>query len=358
MTLRLEPERDPFPVNYPFKTEISLHRLGRPLHDQQQETVFQYDEEYATVIDAKLDMIEEFPAHSICYLTDDLTNLESCLWQLAAKAAQEQPTYLSCTADTFASKLLGLQLTRAGELHFAPANAHFPTLAQRCYEHLQAQDGMRRLCVMLAVSLQEDLTLMRQSDTAGNEERNGNGIHADVAECLLVAIPTHWDPAAKLGQNFGEIHQRVADNERLQKAHPPLMNAMINKGPFVRYSWALPSSPALAQNPIVLNKYSQEAQARINTATPMALLKSLNFRVERQTFLQFPELHRGLFAIHIYQKPLLEKLTTQARVDRLADAIESMSPATRAYRAMTDFADQLVDALRNYRGDYQEHPLV
>ena len=44
MNLQLDRIQDPFPVNTPFKTEIDLHRFGRPLHELPQETVFQYDE--------------------------------------------------------------------------------------------------------------------------------------------------------------------------------------------------------------------------------------------------------------------------------------------------------------------------
>jgi len=364
MNLQLDRIQDPFPVNTPFKTEVDLHRFERPLHELPQETVFQYDEQYPAVIAEKLNLLQTFPDHSICYLTDDLASLERCLWQLAAKAAEDQPAYLSWTAESFKSALLGQTLTRDGQLHFEPSQSQLPDLSERCYEHLQTQHGIRRLCTMLALSIQEDMTLMRQpkagqvnagqgkTDSPENSENgsaNGYGNHADVAECFMVVIPTHWDPAQNLGRNFSEIHQRVGDNAGLKKSHPALMNAMVNKGPFVRYSWALSRSSALSQNPIVLDKHSAEAAALINTDTPMDLMESFHFRVERQTFLPFPEFGRGLFAIHIYQKPLLDKLTTQARVDRLADSIESMSPATRAYRAMTDWADLLVDALRGYQ---------
>ncbi|MEM7346289.1 MAG: heme-dependent oxidative N-demethylase subunit alpha family protein [Chloroflexota bacterium] len=329
--------RDPFPINAPFKTEIDLYKVGRPLHGQEEDLVFIIDENYETIIAEKLDVIQAFPDHSVCYLTDDLDNLEACLWELAAKIAQEQPTYTYCDESGFGSNLLALGLRRDGDIDYRPNEAYFPELAERCFAHLQAQTGLKRLCNMLAVSIQEDMTLMR--NTAG-------GQHSDQAECFIVAMPTHWDPAEKMGLNFSQIHDPVAENEGLKKSHPSLMSAMINKGPFVRYSWALSSSAALSQNPVLLEGHSLEMPNLANISEADTLLDALHFRVERQTFLNFPTLNRGLFTLHVYQQPLRNSLKDQARIDLMADSIESMSPAARDYRAMTGFADQLVAALR------------
>ncbi len=331
----LPPIRNPFPVNEPFKTEVNLHKLGRPLLDEQpEETLFLLDAQYEALLTEKVAMLTAFPQHSLCYLTDDLADLEACLWQTAAAIARDLPQYTACDADGFRSLLLAIGLSRDGQLDFEPAKAYFPALATRCYEHLQTLPRFERLACLLAYSIAEDVAVIRNT---------GGGARTDQAECFIVALPSHWDPAEKLGLNFSDIHQPVADNAGLKKSHPSLLKAMIHKGPFVRYGWSLPNSAALAHNPTL----SQDSRPTIDpTCDGDALLDSLYFRVERQTFLNLPTWQRGVFLIRIYQRPLRAALTTPQRATRLANSIASMSPAMLAYKSLSSFAPQLISALR------------
>ena len=339
MTPPLPPPRTPFPVRAPFKTGTDLYKLGRPLWGRPEESLFEFDDTFAATITEKLAVFRQSPAHSLLYLQDDWPALESVLWDIAAAAAADQPDYLVCDKRGFGSKLLGYRLARDGTLHFE--EAHYSQLGRDCLNYLQTLDLKDRLCAALALSVQEDLVTMRNISGEDN---------ADEAEALLVAIPSHWDPAEKLGQSFHDIHIPVGDNRRLLSSAPRLMQAMIEKGPFVRYNWSLASVPLLCQNPALLTDHAHTLEdPTLIGLPPHALLKRLYFRVERQTLLNFTERNRALFTIRIFQRPLLAALETEDYARTLADTVASMTPAHLEYRAMTDIVDDLVTALRTHR---------
>lgn len=335
MTHALPPARQPFPVKVPFTTGVDLHKLGRPLLGVPEDTVFLLEDHAETVIGAKLAALAQIPAHSLVYLDDDLPGLTAALWRVAERVAAEHPAWATLDADGFTSRLTGVRLGR-GAHAAAPSPAAFPALGAAVQAHLAPLTGVRRLAAGLLLSVQEDLVIVR--NTAGTAR-------GDVAEALLVALPSHWDPAAKLGQSFGAIHAPVGDNERLLAAHPRLVAAMVEKGPFVRYNWSLASVTDLCQNPVWLDGHSLAAPDLVGLS-PGALVGRLVFRVERQTLLPMPDLGRALFAIGIYQRPLVEVAREPEHAARIADAVASMSAAQLAYRAMTEIAAPLVAGLR------------
>lgn len=340
MTTTLSPARKPFPVRVPFKTATDLYRLGRSLSGRVEEKLFEFDDTFAATIREKLAIFRSVPHHSLLYLQDDLPALERVLWQVAAAIATEHPEYALFDDSGYRSRLLGYRLSREGTLEMQ--EAVYPELGRACVAYLRTLSGMDRLCVALALSVQEDLVIMR--NLTGDDNR-------DEAEALLVALPTNWDPAEKLGQSFREIHIPVGDHERLLRSAPRMMQAMIEKGPFVRYNWSLASVPALSQNQALLDDYTHtlEDPALARLPTPQALLKRLYFRVERQTMLNFTEAGRALFAIRIYQHPLIEALESEAHARTLADALASMNREHLAYHALTDIVEMLTAGLRDYR---------
>jgi hypothetical protein len=63
-------------------------------------------------------------------------------------------------------------------------------------------------------------------------------------------------------------------------------------------------------------------------------------RVERQTSVPLPALDRALFTIRPHLVPLTDLTPTQCAT--LAAAVSSMSAAARAYKGITDVADDAV----------------
>jgi hypothetical protein len=332
--------RQPFPVKVPFTTAVDLYKLGRPLYDAPDDTVFLYEQHTEHIIQAKLDALRQIPDHSLCFLDDDLPGLTAALWAIAARVADEHPAWATVDETGFTSRLLGVWLGHDGGLRYHADAVTLPELGAAVHAYLETLMGVRRLAAGLLLAVQEDLVVMRNATGA---------TQGDEAEALMVALPTHWDPKTKLGQNFGQIHVPVGDNQRLLDAHPRLMRVMLEKGPFVRYSWSLGSAAQLCQNPVLLDAAHSMCDPSLLDLAPPDLLARLVFRVERQTILAMSDLKRSLFAIGVYQRPLTAVIAEEpGRAAQLADAVASMSAAQRAYKSLDRIGERLVAALRQH----------
>ncbi|MCA9836149.1 MAG: DUF3445 domain-containing protein [Trueperaceae bacterium] len=333
----LAPAQVPFSVSVPFEVKADLYKLGSLALDKPDAGLFWLDAHYPLYTTEKLTLLKTYPQHGRCYLSHDLVSLENCLWQIVALIASDLPEYFCFASDTLVSKLLGISLDKMGKLTFQADGAAFPDLGRQCFEHLQGLEPFDRLCDFLAFCVQEDLVIMY---------RNAVAPHANLAECLLVSLPSHWDPLEKLGLDFAAIHNPVPDNAPLTKAQGNMLKAMTSKGPFVRYNWSLASTPGISQNPKLLPREPRllklKAQDDINT-----LLDTLQFRVERQTLHSFPDLNRGLFAIRIFQEPLRNTLSSAQRKTQLAAAIDTMSEAMLNYKGISHYKDLLLEFLKS-----------
>lgn len=325
--------RVPFSVKVPFEVKADLYKLGSFQGDKPGGKVFWLDSDYVTFTEEKLALLKLYPQHGRCYLKDELENLETCLWQTAELMAKDQTGYF-VFRDGLESKLLGIFLSQDKTLTFKIEQAQFADLGLRCFEHLRGLEPFDRLCDFLALCIQEDLVIMHKSSVTANR-----------AECLLVSLPSHWDPLEKLGQDFGTIHAPVPDNAPLNKAEDNMLKAITTKGPFVRYNWSLAGTPAISQNPKLLAREPRllklKKQADLST-----LLRTLQFRVERQTLYSFPHLNRGLFAIRIFQESLAKSLNSGHRKTQLAAAITTMSEDMLKYKGIVHYKDLLLEYLK------------
>lgn len=325
----------PFFVPNPFKVKADMYKMGSHLVGQSEEKLFHLDADYPHFVNAKLELLKHHAKHARCYVRDDLEHLEACLWQLAQTIATDQPTYFEFSGERLTSKLLGLSLDKTHGLGLEFTPPIFPELSKVCYAHLESLDPFDQLCDFLSLSLQEDLVIMHKTGPAAT---------ADRAECLLVALPSHWDPLEKCGLDFGAIHQPVADNAPLMKSQHNLLKAMTQKGPFVRYNWSLATTEALSQNSTLLSR-ELRLKPLTDTDNPDILLDALHFRMERQTFHAFPDLQRGLFAIRIYQEPLRKTVSSATHTERLHEAVITMSDAMLRYKGINRYKETLLQAL-------------
>ncbi len=282
---------------------------------------FVVDDELPRYLAAKLEQLER-PERCRVYKADDEASLRPALERIAALIAGEQPQLLRLSAESWTLPQLGVTLSLDGEVGHTPG-APLGELGLRAAEHLTAVTGLARLLDALALSVQEDLVVMRLA------------ARGDEAEALAVCFPSRWDPAEKLGQSFAAIHRPVAHSEGLVAAAPRVMQALANKGPFVRYVWSLTPSPQLSLHP---------ALVKTDAETDLAA-EALTFRVERQTTYALPELARALFTIRIYTAPLAQVATTPERKRVLAEAIGSMDEKLLAYKGLKPWRERLLDWL-------------
>ena len=162
----------------------------------------------------------------------------------------------------------------------------------------------------LTLSVQEDFVLMRP------------GANGDLRAVLMsVAFPSGWSPEEKLGQSMIQIHQPVAENDALQRATPAMSEAMLEKGPFVRYVWTLAGNDVLSRQP------------GADTLADVSRVDQLWFRCERQVTVPLAGF-ACLFLIRVFVARLTDVLAAPGRRDLLIQSLQSMSESVIDYKGI------------------------
>jgi len=181
-------------------------------------------------------------------------------------------------------------------------------------------EGIQPLSALdfLALNAPEDLALLARHPATG----------ADFLAAVHVMSPQHWDPRDKLGRDFAFIHAPVAGSGPLNATAPRLIDAVISRGPFVRFAWGVAMSDRLDHHPA--------APPDADRAPATAFDPDRAFlRVERQTLTGFPAAHGALFTIRPYIYPLADAVADPAHARALAAAHRSMTPDQVEYKGLT-----------------------
>jgi dimethylamine monooxygenase subunit A len=165
-------------------------------------------------------------------------------------------------------------------------------------------------------SVCEDIVVVRRSPERG-----------DWNAALHVCAPSHWAPEEKLGQSYAITHAPVPGTERSRAAAGSLVDIMVNRGPFVRFTWGLAFDSRLDCHPR-------------HGKTPFDG-KNLWFRVERQVLLPLPECNAAIFLIrlHLYDARTVPALP-------LIAALETMTPEARTYKGLAADWESVLSWLR------------
>ena len=105
------------------------------------------------------------------------------------------------------------------------------TLSVEDLEGLTCLDALARLVA-------EDLAIIRRDPAEGR----------DWLAWIHLAFPNHWSPAAKVGRSFLTVHEPVADFDRVARSANRMLEALVHRGPFVRFAWGwrrIPCSPTI-----------------------------------------------------------------------------------------------------------------
>lgn len=167
-------------------------------------------------------------------------------------------------------------------------------------------DEFRRLSLVL----QEDFALLQES-TDGKEE----------LVLLSVCFPSGWRPEALLGQGFDRIHAPIPEFGHLKAKSRQIVQAMIHRGPYVRFAWSLTADARLDHHP-------DQAPRDPWTENSTGYL-----RVERQVTVPFPDLRGSLFLIRTYLYAL-EELSAEQR-DILFEVTESLPDSIKSYKGFS-----------------------
>lgn len=144
------------------------------------------------------------------------------------------------------------------------------------------------------------------------------GVDARV-RLVSVGFPSGWAPEKIIGQSFLEVHAPVPDFHAVAERADSLVNAMIEKGPYVRFIWTVTSDAELDHHPNVVRASWRDALTGY-------------LRVERQVTVPFAARHASLFLIRTYVTPF-DELTPEQRSD-LARSIQGMSDAVLRYKGI------------------------
>ncbi len=169
--------------------------------------------------------------------------------------------------------------------------------------------------------VQEDVVVLRRLPDGGS-----------AAIAVHVSIPSGWRPERIHGAGFGAIHGPVPDFAKHPQAERSMVDAMVERGPYVRFVWTVAADDFLDHHP-------EEGRREPWRADGPGFL-----RVERQTTIPLPGLDASIFLIRVYLYPFTE-LTTEQRAT-LARAIEVMPPRVAAYKGLADARPLVLDVLR------------
>jgi hypothetical protein len=223
---------------------------------------------------------------------------------------------------------LGLAFAPDGSFEVAPPDPTTPAalaqLAPTLRALVVAQPPASRVLDALRATLAEDLVVMLR-------EARGDGGRAGY---LCVAAPSGWRPGDRLGASFAALHQPVPHRAPLLQAAGRVVDAMVERGPFVRYVWSLSASASLSHHP------ERHPSPPLNVE-----VASWWLRVERQTTLAAPAHGASLFAIRVLHLPLAAVAADVARAERLAAAVHSLDPELLAYKGLSAQREMLLHYL-------------
>lgn len=181
----------------------------------------------------------------------------------------------------------------------------------------------------LCSQVQEDVAVMR-----------ADGEGKDWLAAIHLCAPGHWAAGDKIGKNFFSIHAPVADVERMNRAASALVDAMIRKGPYVRFVWGFATDRRLNHHPVPPPGVPVE-QWRGRTWDPEARPPFL-LRVERQVTWGLPEVNAAMFLIRVYYIDGNEIKANPAERALLRSGLLSMSEASRRYKGLDRCMDQVI----------------
>jgi hypothetical protein len=238
---------------------------------------------------------------------------------LAAHAAAEHPQAWAWDGQRASALRLGTAVAGGAVEQLAAGAFGLGDEVARC---LRGLPPAWRLAGLLSLAFAEDFAIVDGRDAS--------------IPWLAVALPSHWDPAAKVGRQFAEVHAPVADNALIVRASDALVALVTRAERWERFVWNVTGHPRLHAHPRHVDP--QRWPADIAATLPDGAW----WRTERQTFLPVAGASQSVFTIAVDVQPLAQAITTPGQAGALHDAIASMSPAVLAYRSLGPVREPLL----------------
>jgi len=158
----------------------------------------------------------------------------------------------------------------------------------------------------------------------------------DFISYLHLCLPNHWAAEDKIGQSFIDAHLPVPEMGKINQQAPKLIETLIHKGPFERFTWGIATDKRLNHHPVAPDGIEQaEWQGRkFHPGKP-----ELYLRIERQTTTGLPEVHAFIFTIRTYQRTV--KDLPRDELTALKHAILTMPDTVKAYKGLHRQSDEI-----------------
>ena len=328
------PSIQPFPIHKGrYDVRPGMRAFGRAaLGMEAEEGHFRLDRTTPSYLRQKLSLRRAYPGSALQVADGaDEEALVEVVWGTLEALADEEPAWAAWTQQAVDFPALGLRYTRSGSglVIRSIGGGRLAELGAHIAEHCGRAEGAARWLEALACVVPCDLAVMASS-VQGDAQ-------ADRCEALHVCFPSSWAPRLKVGRDFAQIHEPVANNEAILKGHANLVRAMCFMGPFVRYAWGLHRHAGLDSHPD-----HHPERVDMSAWSPDEVAAKTWLRVERQTTKPFPDWGRGLFTIRTYIEPLIEVASDPSKAAAIASAIRSMNEASLRYKGMLDRRDALL----------------
>ena len=168
----------------------------------------------------------------------------------------------------------------------------------------------------LSLAIGEDIAIV-EIDSEGND-RNA---------VMSIAAPSRWAPEEKIGRSFVATHTPVPNMEKTLAVAAKLQQMLLERGPFVRFTWGISTTPALDTHPSVTEPPYAGGDAWLRT--------------ERQVIRRIPERNAFLFTIRVMVEPLSDIRKSVTDASALAAALRSMDEKSRIYKSVDGHVDAL-----------------
>lgn len=246
---------------------------------------------------------------------------------LARRFSEEYPDLFVFRENAGASSELHCALT--GErLEFGPEMELLDVAAPQPVAPPYA-DSFDALCSQV----QEDIAVVRASPERG-----------DWLAAIHLCSPSHWSPAEKIGRCFAAIHAPVPGIESVNRASGALVEAMVRRGPYVRFVWGIDTENRLNRHPEPPPGIPVE-EGRGRPFDPGGEGPPFFLRVERQVIRGLPEVGASIFTIHVSFIDGREIRRDRRERALLRSALLSMSPESRVYKRVAGYLEELLDWL-------------
>ncbi len=307
-----------FPLtNGKYDVKPGLFPLKRDFGNEDKDTqVFQIDHSFSKYRKNKLNAHQEQLTNYFCTHNLSLTQQQYVTHYLITSLCSEYPEFFILTKDGNYS-VLSCKLTNETLLFSAE------------YNLIESSSNLYTTNIdALMMQVQEDIAIISEQD---------------YISCLHLMAPNFWSAPDKIAKNFTEIHKEVAGIDTIIKNSKAILQAMIYKGPYVRFAWGLCSDSQL-NHYTSLSDNIQNTASKINSGRDFDLQNpDLFLRVERQTITGMQDIKSALFTIRTYLYTIDE--LTKNEIHSIINAIESMTDKQLEYKGLIETKTSIIEWL-------------